>query len=69
MIKLTDYKNDKTAEQTKRELVKIITELSNCIDTLKIHSKHIEIMESISILHTSRTLFEIKLDKLKNEKN
>lgn len=65
MIKLTEYKNTKTSKETQRETVKIITELTNCIETLKAHSKHVEIMESISILHTSRTLFEIKLDKLK----
>lgn len=70
MIKnLNDYKDSKKTQDEINELAKIIYSLNNCIDELKPHSKHINIMESLSILHNSRTLFEIKLDKLNNEKS
>jgi hypothetical protein len=66
MIKnLKEYKDLKIVAKEVEELPEIIKQLNNCIDALKSHSKHIPIMESISILHNSRTLFEIKLDKLK----
>lgn len=67
MIKLNEYKDSKAIKETQRETVKIIEKLTNCIESLKEFSKHINVMESISILHNSRTLFEIKLDKLKKE--
>lgn len=73
MIKnLEDYKEQKTTENQIKDYSEMIAKLNNCIDSLKNYSKYIPIMESISILHNSRTLFEIKLDitkrNLKNDK-
>lgn len=62
---LNEYKDLKNTESKIKEFGEIINKLNNCIDSLKIHSKHINIMESLSILHNSRTLFEIQLGKLK----
>lgn len=62
---LNEYKDLKNTEIQKKELSEIINQLNNCIDALKFHSKHVTIMESLSILHNSRTLFEIQLDKLR----
>lgn len=63
MIKLDDYKQSKKAEDDKKEFSEIKFKLNNCIDTLKIHAKHVNIMECLSILHNTRTLIEIKMDK------
>lgn len=66
MIKnLNEYKDSKNAEIKYNEFVVIKTKLNNCIDILKVHSKNVLIMESLSILHNSRTLIEIQLDKYK----
>ena len=64
MIKnLNDYKNSKI----KKELIEIIHQMNNSIDCIKKYANRVEIMESLSILHNARTLFEIELDKMKRE--
>ena len=68
-INLAEFKEAKNTQEQIAELAKMIDSLNNCIDELKPFAKYINIMESLSILHNSRTLFEIKLDKVKNEKN
>lgn len=67
MININEYKDSKNHETKIKELNDIIHQLNNSIDNIKKYSKHINIMESLSILHNSRTLFEIELDKLKND--
>jgi hypothetical protein len=63
MIKLNEYKNLKKTENSLKELNEIKFKLNNCIDMLKIHARHVNVMECLSILHNTRTLIEIKLDK------
>lgn len=68
MIKnLNEYKNAKIALENEKDLTGIINNLTNSIESLKVYSKHINIMECLSILHTSRTLFEIQLNKVKKK--
>jgi len=62
---LEEYKNLKNSAVKEKELTEMIYNLNNCIDSLKKYAKHVNIMECLSILHNARTLFEIKLDKLK----
>lgn len=70
MIKnLNDYKNEKFTKETEKEFNDIINKLTTSIELLKSYSKYIWIMESLSILHNSRTLFEIKANKLKEVLN
>lgn len=67
MIKnLNEYKDLKKSEEEYKELLIIKNKLNNCIDALKTHSKYVFIMESLSILHNSRTLVEIKINQREN---
>lgn len=63
MIKLDEFKKAKKAEDSLKEMGEIKFKLNNCIEMLKIHAKHVNIMECLSILHNTRTLIEIKMDK------
>lgn len=67
MININEYKDSKNHETKVKELNDIIYQLNNSIDNIKKYAKYVNIMESLSILHNSRTLFEIELDKLKND--
>lgn len=65
MINLNDYKNIKKLELVHKELTELKVILTNNIESLKDYTKYIPIMESVSILHNSRTLIEINIDKFK----
>lgn len=65
MTNIIDYKNKKKVKVLETELIDAVQKLSASIELLKNHSKYIPIMESLSILHNSRTLLEIHLNKCK----
>lgn len=65
MTNLNDYKNLKKLELVYTDLLVIKDKLTMCIESLKPHSKYIQVMESISVLHNSRTLIEININKYK----
>lgn len=65
MTNLNDYKNLKKLELVYTDLVSIKNHLTSCIEILKPYSKYIQVMESISVLHNSRTIIEINIDKYK----
>lgn len=62
---LQDYKNIKKLELVYVDLLEIQKRLTSCMELLKPYSKYIQVMESISVLHNSRTLIEININKYK----
>lgn len=62
---LVDYKNLKKLKIVNQDLEEINKRLTTCIETLKDYKKYIPVMESISILHNSRTIIEININKYK----
>lgn len=61
MIDLTGARDRKKAKEIYDELKTIHSKLTTSIETLAIHAKYVYIMESLSILHNSRSLLEIKM--------
>ncbi len=70
MINLSDKRDLKKAKETYNELKTIQSKLTTSIENIAPHAKYIPIMESLSILHNSRSLIEIliaKYERLTNE--
>jgi 5-bromo-4-chloroindolyl phosphate hydrolysis protein len=65
MINLQDYKDLKKLELINRDLLIIKDKLTDSIESLKNYAKYIPVMESISVLHNSRTIIEININKYK----
>jgi len=66
MIDLDEYKNKKKLKDIVKDLEDCKIKLTGSLNLLEVHKKYIPIMESISVLHNSRTLIEIHLNKYKN---
>lgn len=70
MIDFKEYQDKKKLESTLSELNTIQSKLTTCMDILSPHiNNYTVIMESISILHNSRTLIEININKHKRMLN
>lgn len=69
MIDLTDFKNKKKLEIVYKDLLEIQTRLTGAIELLKDYNKYIHVMESVSVLHNSRTIIEININKYKKALN
>lgn len=65
MINIIDFKNKKKLKIVAKDLVECQKRLSASIELLKSYSKYIPVMESLSVLHNSKTLIEIHLSKYK----
>lgn len=65
MININDYKNNKKDELIYSELLELKSRLSAAIELLKGYNKYIQVMESISVLHNTRTIIEININKYK----
>lgn len=65
MINLKEYKDLKRLKLIYDDLIIIKDKLTVSIESLKPHGKYIPVMESLSILHNSRTLIEINISKYK----
>lgn len=65
MINLKDYKNLKKLELIHSDLIEIKNRLTASIDLLQDYTKYIQVMESVSVLHNSRTIIEININKFK----
>lgn len=65
MTNLNEYKDLKQAQLIYKELIEAQTRLTTSIDLLKDYSKYVGIQESLSVLHNTRTLIEINLNKYK----
>lgn len=62
---LSDFKNLKKLKLMASDLEKAHKLLTTSIESLKDYKKYVPVMESISILHNSRTIIEIHLNKYK----
>lgn len=62
---LTDFKNLKKIKKVYNDLLEVQKELTNSIERLKKHIKYIPVNESLSVLHNSRTIVEIHINKFK----
>jgi hypothetical protein len=69
MTNLDDYKNIKKIELVYKDLVTIKDRLTSAIELLKDYKKYIHVMESVSVLHNSRTIIEININKYKKVLN
>ena len=71
MTNLNDYKNLKKVKIVYNDLLEAREKLTAAIESLKKYQKYNMIGESISVLHNSRTLIEIHINKFKRtlEKN
>ena len=58
---LSDIRDRKKAKEIYDELKTIHSKLTISIENLAVHAKFVYIMESLSILHNSRSLLEIKI--------
>lgn len=67
MINIEDYKNLKKLELVYKDLIEVQKRLSASLDLLQDYKKYIQVMESISVLHNSRTIIEININKFKKE--
>jgi hypothetical protein len=65
MINITDYKNLKKLELVHKDLLEIQKRLTTSLDLLKDYTKYIQVMESVSVLHNSRTIIEININKFR----
>jgi hypothetical protein len=65
MINIDDYKNLKKLEKVYKDLLEVQKRLSTSLDLLQDYKKYIQVMESISVLHNSRTIIEININKFK----
>ncbi len=65
MTNLNDYKNLKKIKLVYNDLIAAREQLTNSIESLKKFAKYNMIGESLSVLHTSRTLIEIHINKFK----
>lgn len=65
MIDFNDFKNNKKNKIIMRDLMEIQKRLTTSISSLNDFKQYIPVMESISILHNSRTLIEININKYK----
>lgn len=65
MINIADYKNLKKLELVHKDLMEVQKRLTASIELLKDYTKYIQIMESVSVLHNSRTIIEININKFK----
>lgn len=65
MTNLSDYKNLKKVKIVYKELIEAREKLTAAIESLKKYSKYSMIGESLSVLHNSRTLIEIHINKFK----
>jgi hypothetical protein len=65
MINLNEYKDLKRMKLIYEDLVKIQAGLTTSLEVLKPYGKYVPVMESLSILHNSRTLIEININKYK----
>lgn len=63
MININDYKNLKKLELTYKDLLEVKSRLTSAIELLKDYTKYIQVMESFSVLHNSRTIIEIHINK------
>ena len=63
MIYLTEYKNLKKLKIIVKDLREIQKQLILSIENLKTYKKYIPVAESVSALHTSKTMIEIHLNK------
>lgn len=62
---LNDFKNIKKLQKVYKDLLDLQKELTNSIERLKKFNKYIPANESLSILHNSRTIVEININKYK----
>ncbi len=69
MINIEDYKNIKKLELVYKDLLNIRDRMTSCIELLKEYNKYIHVMESVSVLHNSRTIIEININKYKKALN
>lgn len=63
---VSDLNNFKEIKKTKlihKELLEAKKRLTASIELLKDYGKYIPIMESLSVLHNSRTIIEININK------
>jgi hypothetical protein len=66
MINLDDYKNIKKLEIVYKDLIVIRERLTASLELLKeFNSKYIHVQECVSVLHNSRTIIEININKYK----
>lgn len=65
MNDLIEFKNRKKLKLIIKELDECEKRLSASIELLKNYRKYIPIMESLTILHNSRTLININISKYK----
>jgi hypothetical protein len=69
MINIEDYKNLKKLEIVYKDLLVIKDRLTASIELLNPYKKYIHVMESVSVLHNSRTIIEININKYKKALN
>ena len=69
MIDFKEFQDKKKLQSTLNELNNIQNHLTTVIETLKPYIQYNVIMESISVLHNSRTLIEININKHKRMLN
>lgn len=65
MTDIRDFKNLKKLKIMHNDLQAIHTILTTSLDALAPYKKYYPVMESLSILHNSRTLIEIHIHKYK----
>jgi hypothetical protein len=65
MTNLDDYKNIKKIEIVYKDLLIVKERLTASIELLKDYKRYIHVAESISVLHNSRTIIEININKYK----
>lgn len=65
MTNLNDYKNLKKVKLVYQQLQEARDILTTSIESLKKYQKYNMIGESLSVLHNSRTLIEIHINKFK----
>lgn len=65
MTNLEDYKNIKKLEIVYKDLLSIRDRLTSSMESLKDFKNYIQVMECISVLHNSRTIIEININKYK----
>jgi heme-binding NEAT domain protein len=62
---LDDFKTTKKSKKIVEDLTQVVHIMNLTLQGLSYYSKYIPVMESISVLQTSKTLLEIHLNKHK----
>lgn len=62
---LNDYKNIKKMKIVYKDLIEVQSLLIKQIEEMRPFKKYIHVQECLSIMHNSRTLIEIHLNKFK----